>query len=170
MTVRIRLAQSSDIPHLESIEISAGKAFIGSSVGPLPSNTFDSALFAKICADKNLWIAVNDQNLPVGFLACYPLDGFLYVHEVSVSQEYQGHGIGRTLMHKIEDYAREQGYPYIGLTTFRDIRWNGPFYKSLGYREIAPDLYTGLYKKYQNEIKSGLDAAARCVMIKVVED
>jgi len=169
MTIRIRLATESDVPMLEKVEQSAAKAFDGSK-GFAASRAVDPALLFKLCTNRTLWVAANEQNMPVGFLACYPLDGFLYVHEISVMQEYQGHGIGRRLMNTVEQYALDQSLPYIGLTTYRDIRWNGPFYKSLGYKEVAPDIYSGLHNKFKDDIRHGHNAALRCTMIKVMED
>lgn len=170
MGVRIRLATEADIPHLDAVEQSAAKAFIGSSVGYVASRTVPQDLLKKLCERKTLWVAADDKNHPVGFVACYPLDGFLYVHEISVAREAQGQGIGRRLMNVVENYAIDQDFPYIGLTTFRDIRWNGPFYKSLGYKEIAPDIYSGLHNKYKDDVRHGHDPALRCVMIKVVNN
>ena len=167
---RIRLATEADIPFLKEVEESAAKAFIGTSVGNAPSRLVDPALLSKLATNKTLWVAVNDKNMPVGFVACYPLDGFFYVHEISVSKECQGAGIGRRLMNMVEDHALDKNYPYIGLTTFRDIRWNGPFYKSLGYKEIEPDRFSGLHNKYKDDIRHGHDPVTRSVMIKVMED
>lgn len=168
--MRIRRAIPSDIPILKTVEESAAKAFMGSDVGYVADRTVKPELLQTLAQRGTLWVAADDKNVPVGFAACYPLDGFFYLHEISVAREAQGHGIGRRLMHVIEDYAFEQNYPYIGLVTFRDVRWNGPFYKSLGYREIAPDTYSGLHNKYQDDIRNGHDPALRCVMIKILED
>lgn len=169
--MRIRKATPADVPVLKSVEESAAQAFIGVSTGGfIADRTVDPALLAKLASLGTLWVAVDDRNIPIGFAACYPFDGFFYLHEISVAREAQGKGIGRRLMQVIEDYALENGYPYIGLVTFRDIRWNGPFYKSLGYREIAPDLYSGLHNKYKDDIRHGHDPSLRCVMIKVMED
>ena len=168
MGIRIRLATEADIIHLDGVEQSAAKAFIGSSVGYVESRSVPADLLQKLCQNKTLWVAANDKNLPVGFVACYTLDGFLYVHEISVAQEAQGQGIGRRLMNVVEDYAIDQDFPYIGLITFRDIRWNGPFYKSLGYKEIAADVYSGLHNKFKDDIRKGMDPTKRCVMIKVI--
>lgn len=169
MPIRIRPAITSDVPHLEAVEHSAARAFIGSSVGYVASRAVPQELLLGLCAKGTLWVATEDDNMPVGFVATYPVDGFLYVHEISVAQNKQGKGIGRRLMNVVEDYAIDHDIPYIGLTTFRDIRWNGPFYKSLGYKEITPDLYSGLHKKYKDDIKKGHDATLRCVMIKLIE-
>ncbi len=167
--MRIRPARESDIPVLKDVEQSAAKAFESTDVGYVADRTVKPELLLKLIIRGTLWVAVNEKDVPVGFAACYPLDGFFYLHEISVAQEAQGQGIGRRLMHVLEDYAFDQNYPYVGLITFRDVRWNGPFYKSLGYREIAPDLYSGLHNKYQDDIRSGMDPALRCVMIKMIE-
>jgi len=169
MTIRIRPATARDIPLLDAVEQSAATAFIGTSVGYIESRSIDPGLLQKLCGNGTLWVAINEKDAPIGFVACYPLDGFFYVHEISVSREAQGKGIGRRLMHTIENYAIDQGYPYIGLVTFRDIRWNGPFYKSLGFKEIAPDMYSGLHNKFKDSIRKGSDPATRSVMIKVIE-
>lgn len=168
MAIRIRPAIESDVPHLDTVEQSAAKAFIGSSVGYVASRSVPQDLLLKLCKNGTLWVATDDD-IPVGFVATYPLDGFLYVHEISVAREQQGKGIGRRLMNVVEDYAIDCDVPYIGLITFRDIRWNGPFYKSLGFKEIAPDIYSGLHNKYKDDIRNGHDPALRCVMIKVIE-
>jgi ribosomal protein S18 acetylase RimI-like enzyme len=168
--IRIRLSTEADVPLLGAVEESAATLFSGLSVGVVESRTVDPALLMKLCQKGTLWVAANEKNVPVGFLASYPLDGFLYIHEISVSRESQGHGVGRRLMNMVEDYALEHNYPYIGLTTFRDVRWNGPFYKSLGYKEIEPDRYSGLHNKFKDDIRQGLNPAQRCTMIKVIED
>jgi len=168
--MRIRLAKEADIPHLKAVEESAAKAFIGSSVGPVVDRTVKPELLQKIVAMRTLWVAVEDDDKPIGFAACYALDGFFYLHEISVAQGHQGKGIGRRLMHAIEEAAYNGGYPYIGLVTFRDIRWNGPFYQSLGYREVPPDRFSGLHNKFKDDIRAGMDGNLRCVMIKLLED
>lgn len=170
MGIRIRPATESDVGHLDAVEQSAAKAFIGSAVGYVESRSVPQDLLVRLCHNKTLWVAADDQNRPIGFVATYPLDGFLYVHEISVARKAQGQGIGRRLMNVVEDYAIDHDFPYIGLITFRDIRWNGPFYKSLGYKEIAPDVYSGLHNKFKDDIRKGMDAAKRCVMIKVIEN
>lgn len=168
--MRIRRAVEADLPLLKDVEESAAKAFAGADTGGYVfDRTVKPELLKTLCDRRTLWVAADDNNTPVGFAACYPLDGFFYLHEISVAQEAQGHGIGRRMMRAIEEYALEEGFPYIGLVTFRDIRWNGPFYKSLGYKEIAPDIYSGLHNKFKDDVRSGQDPALRCVMIKVLE-
>ncbi len=168
--MRIRKARAADIPVLKAVEESAAKAFIGASVEYVADRTVDESLLQKLVSMGTLWVAADDNDQAVGFAACYPFDGFFYLHEISVSSDHQGKGIGRRLMNVIEDYALDNAYPYIGLVTFRDVRWNGPFYKSLGYLEISPDLYSGLHNKYKDDIRHGHNADLRCVMIKVMED
>ena len=170
MTIRIRKAREDDVPKLDAVEQSAAKAFIGSSVGYVESRSVEPALLLKLTKAGTLWIAADENDVPVGFAACYPLDGFFYLHEVSVAREHQGKRIGCRLMNAIEDYAIDHGYPYIGLVTFRDIRWNGPFYISLGYKEIAPDTYSGLHNKLKDDARNGYNPSLRCTMIKVIED
>ena len=169
--IRIRKAIEADVPLLDAVEQSAARVFENAKVAyEVGSHTVAPELLTRLAQAGTLWVAADDNNKPVGFAACYPLDGFFYLHEISVAREQQGKGIGRRLMNVIEDYALDHNYPYIGLVTFRDVRWNGPFYKSLGYKEIAPDLYSGLHNKFKDDIRHGHDPALRSVMIKVMED
>ena len=34
------------------------------------------------------------------------------------------------------DEARAQGFDRLSLCTYRDVPWNGPFYRSLGFTEV----------------------------------
>jgi hypothetical protein len=54
------------------------------------------------------------------------------------------------------------------LTTFRDVRWNGPYYEKLGYRELLDvEICSELAAAMAHEASlPGIDASRRCAMIK----
>ncbi len=76
---------------------------------------------------------------PVGFLLSEPLDDALFIVEIAVHQQWQGRGIGRMMLTRVADTARSMGYPALTLTTFREVPWNAPFYRGLGFTETAPN-------------------------------
>ena len=48
-------------------------------------------------------------------------------------------GIGRALVEASCGWAEQAGYRSVTLCTYRDVPWNGPFYRSAGFVELAPD-------------------------------
>jgi ribosomal protein S18 acetylase RimI-like enzyme len=56
-----------------------------------------------------------------------------WVYDVSVRRDWWGKGVGRTLMARGEDFARELGLEYIGLGVTRANERAVDFYRELGY-------------------------------------
>lgn len=80
----------------------------------------------------------------VGFVAIMPMDGVVYVAEISTAKACQGRGVGSALMAKVFEYARSQAKESkskarISLTTFREITWNKPWYVKRGFREVEAE-------------------------------
>lgn len=167
MTIHIRLATIDDVQYLADVERSAARAFHVLPDYIKTGHTVPTELLVNMAADGKLWVAVDDQKKPVGFIACREMDGLLYVHEVSVAFEHQRQGIGRNLMLKVLDEAVRAGYPGVSLTTRRQAAWNMPFYKKLGFLEVeSAQEWLGLFVQLQKEIDSGTASLERCAMIK----
>jgi predicted GNAT superfamily acetyltransferase len=84
---------------------------------------------------------------------------------VSVVPSHQGAGFGRALIDRVAAWAAAAGLPALTLTTFRDVPWNAPLYRHLGFRdldeaEIGPELAAVL----DHEASLGLDPALRTCM------
>jgi len=63
------------------------------------------------------------------------------------------------------DWARGEGFARVTLTTFRDVPWNAPFYRRLGFEEIpAADLHPELREIMDEEATHGLDPTLRIAM------
>jgi len=75
---------------------------------------------------------------PIGFALLVPCDGRAHLLELAVRRSNQGRGLGRLLVARAEAWARCRGFREITLTTFRDVPWNAPFYRRLGYRRFTP--------------------------------
>jgi N-acetylglutamate synthase-like GNAT family acetyltransferase len=115
-------------------------------------------------AEGLLWVA-EDQGRLLGFAACQMFLDALHLWELAVRREDQGRGVGKALVEAVVAEARAQDMPQVTLTTFREIPWNGPFYATLGFQEIAPPEMNGrLTAILMREKRLGLDAAARCAM------
>lgn len=73
--------------------------------------------------------------------------------------------MGAALVTAVAALAARRGLAAVTLSTFRDIAWNGPFYRRAGFVELAPgDLNRRLAAVVAREADLGLDVANRCAM------
>ncbi|MEM8994398.1 MAG: GNAT family N-acetyltransferase, partial [Acidobacteriota bacterium] len=133
----------------------------------------DVDVFRRACGDGRVWVAerlaTGGDREVVGFALARPLDGDLHLQEMDVVPEHGRRGLGRRLVEAVCDGARERGAVRVTLTTFRDVPWNGPFYRRLGFREIAPERFSAALRRLvAKEIDAGLVPELRCVMERVV--
>ena len=74
------------------------------------------------------WVAVDEHDAPVGFLSAEAVaERTLHIHEMSVSESFQGQGIGRALLGAAIEWAAAHRFAALTLTTFHDVPWNAPF-------------------------------------------
>lgn len=102
------------------------------------------AIRAERFADGVTMVAEIDRR-PCGYVIVKPLDGLGYIASLMVEDGLSGNGIGRTLLSWAERHAESLGLSGTCLATFREPRWNAPWYQGLGYRdmrdaEIGPGL------------------------------
>ena len=161
----IRLARPSDLACLADIERSAAARFRGTAVAwaadgdPVPQDELAVAQAACL-----LWVAQPDAEVR-GFALAEPMGGDLFLTEMSVALPWQGQGIGRALLRAVLAHARAAGgYGAVLLTTDRDLPWNAPFYRRLGFVELTPPFPPLLQARLQAESDAGFDAARRCAM------
>lgn len=162
----IRPAQPCDLVCLADVERSAAQRFHGTPMAwaadgdPLPLADLVAAHAAGL-----LWVALRDDGQVCGFALAQPMDGDLFLVEMSVALPSQGRGLGRGLMQAVLGHARAAGcYGAVVLTTDRELPWNGPFYRRLGFRELAPPYSPGLQRRVQAEADAGFDPRRRCAM------
>lgn len=158
----IRLADHTDISALAAIERSAGELFRGTAMEfamddpPLDHATLEAAL-----SDNTLWIA-RHTDARAGFLCGSGIGTLLYIDELAVASQYQGHGLGRALMETCAANARGR-FKCIALTTDRELPWNAPFYARLGFEEWE-NPPAAIAAKLEEEIAHGFAADRRCAM------
>lgn len=177
----IRLATPEDIPTIASIAASAEAKF-----GSIPE--LDS-LFANVAkGEKSFMTTKIQQSLekgriflaeyvdePVGFLGAYQMDSALYIAEISVSNEYNGKGIGTLLLEAVFQWARERARANdedearVSLTTYAEIPWNGPWYSKRGFKTVDAEIVGPLHvqkMKYDLEVRDlNRPGYTRCCML-----
>lgn len=164
--VNIRLTNGEEVHLLPEIEHSAGESFktLPDLAWIADGDLMSTETHMKYVEKGTSWVAEIDSQL-VGFLCAEAAERDLHIWEVSVRQEWQGNGIGRRLMNHAIDYARYNKIRSVTLTTFREVPWNAPFYRSLGFEIIdRPKIEPRLETILQEEIHHGLPSNLRCAM------
>ncbi len=89
-------------------------------------------------ADDRIFVAEIDKNV-VGMCSVQILISTAeggkvgLVEDVVVSKNYQGHGVGRTLMSAIDNYAKELGLSRLQLLADKNNHLAIGFYKNIGW-------------------------------------
>jgi len=157
----VRPARPGEFALLGAIEIEAGERFeqIGFHLeAPVPTaERGEIPLAVHVAGDP-----------PVGFVWMNLVDGRPHVEEIAVLTGAGRRGVGRSLLGAACRWAEEAGYPSVTLCTFRDVAWNGPFYRSAGFVELEPgDWGPELAGLRQAERANGLDdVGVRVVMVR----
>lgn len=161
--MRIRLAREEEIALLPEIEESAAGIFAAHGLArPEHTEAAPAENWREPFDQQLLWVAVDGDETPVGFLAGHLHEDVFYIAELDVHQDHQGQGVGRRLMGVAEEAARGLGKAEMALTTFDNVPWNKAFYESLGFHvpDPMPDWLAGLL-----EIEREKGLANRCGMI-----
>ncbi len=164
---RIRLAATEEFDRLVAIENDAEAALVEAGV-PLPAAypTMSHAALARSLAAGLLFVAVDDADHAIGFLAGRECDGALMVAELDVEHRRQGRGVGRALMDHALAEGRRRGLWGAMLTTDRLAPFNRRFYATLGF--VEADLATlpaALRGALAHEVAAGLHPARRIGMV-----
>ncbi|MEO3929397.1 GNAT family N-acetyltransferase [Micromonosporaceae bacterium B7E4] len=164
--MRIRPVRQPDLPGLRDIERAAGRAFRDIGMPEIADDEPPSVdELARHQRAGLAWVAVDADDLPVGYLVAEPVDGNLHIEQVSVHPRAARRGVGRQLIEHLAAQATASGVPALTLTTFTDVPWNAPYYSRCGFvvldeRELSP----GLAAIRAREVAHGLDRWPRVCM------
>ena len=164
MNIRIRPTTLKDVAALSAIERAAAGRFRDvPELAWLADGVVISAEQHLGYVERGLsWLALaNDQ--PVGFILAEAHTSSLFIVELSVDLNWQGKGIGRQLIARAADHARNRGLTALTLTTFWDVPWNAPFYARLGFEKMTT-LTPELRQKREEETAHGFAYETRCAM------
>lgn len=95
-----------------------------------------------------LFVRNKQSELIAGIRAHYNISGWLYITGLWVSEQQRGQGLGRTLVHRLEQEAIARGCKQCYLTT---LAFQAPeFYRQLGYQQFAelPEFHLGHSKLF----------------------
>jgi GNAT superfamily N-acetyltransferase len=127
----IRPVRADELALLPAVEAAADTMFApfdhGAFPGPGTPEEFAAALVVLVAGEP-----------PVGLCRIDAVADGAHLEQLSVDPAHGRRGIGRALLRAGIARAGDRGYDELTLTTYRDVPWNGPFYASEGFIEIAP--------------------------------
>jgi len=88
----------------------------------------------------------------------------LYIEQIDVLPAFAGRRIGAALLDATAERARTAGLAGLSLSTFREIPWNAPYYRRLGFVEVAA-LTPAMAAIRTEHLARGLDEEARVFMV-----
>ena len=169
-TYRIRLAGVADPPLLPAIERAAATLFreyfdeTGLTEAAI-EHTNSVEDFAAAQRDGLLWVAVDKEDAPIGFAMLRRFDDVLHLHEFDVHPAHARHGLGRSLLEHVREWARQNCFTAITLTTYRNVLWNAPFYERMGFLTMAECEWSAALRAiWEKERKMGWKLSARVAM------
>lgn len=171
----IRATTIADIGLLPDIERSAGAAFRSypELAWIADDEVMGAAEHARLVGLHTSWVAEFDSatSAVCGFLCAEPFlteqgRRELHIWELSVASGQQGQGIGRALMNYVIAFARGQlgnsePFSALTLTTFRDVKFNAPFYAELGFVELFAEGEGGEEGEKEAGKEAGKEVGAR---------
>jgi predicted N-acetyltransferase YhbS len=163
--ITIRPACAFELPLMQQIEIDAFATLAQALGVDRDAHALPLDVLRQSLREDCLFVAVDDTDRPIAFLAGTEIDRMFYVIELDVVTAWQRRGIGRRLMLTAIEAARAMDLVGVTLTTDRHVAFNAPFYQSLGLDLLDGDrTLPFLQKKLDEEIGNGMDPLRRVAM------
>jgi GNAT superfamily N-acetyltransferase len=159
-------ARPEHLSALADIELEASKIFPSDLLpAGLSGQTVSPEALHDGLTDGLLWVIVESDGSPVGFILLSVHDGMMFIKEMDVHPHHQQQGLGSALIRTALSAARQRGFTRAALTTFSSLPWNAPFYRKLGFTTLeygnTPEVIRTILN---NECEAGLKD--RVAMIK----
>ena len=163
---QIRLARPDEVPRLRAIEDEAGMSFAGLGlIDEALDVSFPLDELARVVGKGQVWVGCLEDDLPVGMVIASVREGAVYIEEMDVLPGHGRRGLGGRLLEGVWGWAQAQGHAAVTLSTFRDVPWNGPFYRKPGFRDLPPAEWTPSMRAIrEQEAQHGLAIEARVFM------
>ena len=105
----------------------------------------------------------------MGFVLLEQAGADAVLAEVDVDPSEGRRGVGRLLVEAACERADSLGHRRIVLSTFREVPWNAPFYRRLGFVELPETETTDALRSLrEDERDAGFDLARRLLMARTL--
>jgi len=157
---------TDEIPDLIAIDLAASQLFSGTGMLPeeelsdhVPAEVFEAAM-----PGGHVFVARSRKGEPAGFVLTSLRGDTLYLDQVSVHPDHGRRGLGAALIRRVFEDADDRGLKTVTLSTFRDLPWNAPFYRTLGFRELPRNKLTDWMLDIEARQAAVMDVTKRCFM------
>lgn len=102
-------------------------------------NTLDIDVYSKKISDNAIHFCAYDENILVGFCACYfndPMRIYAYITSISIIKSHQGKGLATSLLNKCVDYAVDNNFNLIKLEVRIDNLAAISFYDKFNFQRV----------------------------------
>lgn len=168
--VTFRFAAPHEAEAVRAIEYEAAQRFVDVGMtGIAAAQPMNLAFVRRKIDASEIVVAVHEVARCVGFVMFAPLATRFYIEELDVLTGWAGHRIGAALIERVEALARAAGVQTLVLSTFREVPWNAPYYRRLGFRVMEyDDLDDRLKAIRAAHVARGLDESKRVFMCREV--
>lgn len=164
---RLRGFEPEDLPDLWNIESAATRQLAAAGYPELLAQSGDLFAFEAQFAGKGVWVAADEDDRAVGYAVAGELAELFWLHQMSVDPAHGRKGIGTALLMAVINHAKWAYHNAVGLTTFRDVAFNAPFYEKAGFMRVnAAALSLALQEQLAKDCPVGSDIASRVVMVR----
>lgn len=164
--VVFRPALLEEIETIRALERASAQRFVGLMDALAADEPSPASILAIRIADGGLVVAVEDGTV-VGFAMFRRVESRAYVEQLDVLPAFAGRGIGATLLDEVAARARAAALEGLALSTFREVPWNAPYYRRLGFVDVADEALTpGMAAIRAEHLARGLDEDARVFMVR----
>jgi predicted N-acetyltransferase YhbS len=162
--VDFRPARPDEIETIRALERASAQRFVGLLDALAADEPSPAAVLGARIADGGLIVAVEGGEV-VGFVMFRPVEDRAYVEQLDVLPAFEGRRIGAALLDAVTERARAAGLTGLSLSTFREVPWNAPYYRRLGFVAVEA-LTPGMLAIRAEHLARGLDEAARVFMVR----
>lgn len=164
---RIETARPEHVDVLQDVERAAASLFAEIGVALDAGDVTSLVELRKAQAAGLLWVALDPTGGVAGFALAGRSRSYPRAHlaELDVHPAHGRRGLGAALVETVCAWTLEAELDAVTLTTFRDVPWNAPWYRRLGFAEIpGPELDAELREVLRIEAENGLDPSQRVAM------
>lgn len=163
---RIRAARPEEAGYLREIERASASRFLAIDMPGLAADEpTPAATLQQRCTAGHVLVSEGDDGAAVAFVMFRALDGCAYIEQIDVLPDHAGRRLGAALLDEVEAVAARAGFSALLLSTFREVPWNAPYYRRLGFEALSDaSLGETLLAIRAEHIARGLDETLRVFM------
>ncbi|MDP3494726.1 MAG: GNAT family N-acetyltransferase [Hyphomonadaceae bacterium] len=160
----LRAAHVADVFRLQEIERAAAELFRGSELIDIDAMSVVAMGDHVHSIEQDLSIVAEVEGRVAGFVMGEMHFDDAYLHELDVDPAFGRRGVGAALVERFREAAKAKGARAVYLSTFRTPPWNAPFYRKLGFVDVAREDYLPWMSDIAREQAKILDIETRVFM------